>query len=229
MKTTEMIKTIENIFATCTEKEKKQAEKDLFNKQIVYSNVLLLQLLEELKGELFKEQTKSTAPGRYAAIKRIFSAKGNRPAARRPVHIDNSYMVTDGIHFVKIDDLVEMPYSTDDESSAAYIRKANAVVNNYTYDKTLELPDIAELKAYIKREKKNGNKGTIRYKFGKDQPMVNAEFLVNMLEIFPDAVCKYHDIISPVYFEQDHENYGVVMPLIQNTEDIAAAGRTELE
>lgn len=53
----------------------------------------------------------------------------------------------------------------------------------------LELPNLKELKSFVKNAKtvyrKQGIKGGIPYSFGYDDPVVDAEHLVQLMEMFP--------------------------------------------
>lgn len=79
----------------------------------------------------------------------------------------------------------------------------------------LEIPDRKELAAYIKvakaeqKAKKNSVK-EVRYNFGKDLPMVNAEYLADMIDIFPNARFYAKSAGSNVYIKDENGDRGVM-------------------
>ena len=72
----------------------------------------------------------------------------------------------------------------------------------------LETPSQGELKSYIKITKaenkakygKNANRQCILWDFGKDRPVVNAVYLLDILTAFPDAAITYGTMTDPLYF-----------------------------
>ena len=82
----------------------------------------------------------------------------------------------------------------------------NAFTGAEQNEKTLDLPDVPTLRAYIKTEKATKkaakDRTPVLYRFGELLPVVNAEYLLNILEILPGAVCRCssHSILKPLYF-----------------------------
>lgn len=83
----------------------------------------------------------------------------------------------------------------------------------------LELPSIAELKAYIKEEKalKKAvkDKSGVLYDFGAELPTVNAQFLLDMFEALPGCVARAshtRTLLSAIYFESA-DGCGVLLPV----------------
>lgn len=83
------------------------------------------------------------------------------------------------------------------------------------------LPCIADLKEYIKeiKAKKSDNRlttrGAIIYDFGDNLPAVNAAYLLDMLQLMPDAIAfvdTRKPLINAVYFS-DGTNKGVLLPM----------------
>ena len=87
----------------------------------------------------------------------------------------------------------------------------------------LELPDKAKLKAFIKISKANKNiddkfKG-IPFDFGFNKPLVNADFLLDIMELIPDATAFYKPcsdnsgmILNSIYLENDNSR-GLLLPI----------------
>lgn len=91
-----------------------------------------------------------------------------------------------------------------------------------SYNYSMVLPEISELKAHIKIEKAahKGEKGYIaKYDFGEGLPMVNAEYLLNMMQIFPKVekveIDKgYRPELSPLYFfDETTGEKGILLPV----------------
>ena len=93
----------------------------------------------------------------------------------------------------------------------------------------LETPTIGELKAYIKTKKaeykakygRKANDKTILWNFGKDRPVVDAVYLLDILTAFPDATITYSTTTGPLYFcHTDGE--AVLMPVRMKEQDRSA-------
>lgn len=83
----------------------------------------------------------------------------------------------------------------------------------------LELPTVAELKAYIKEEKalKKAvkDKSGVLYDFGAELPAVNAQFLFDMLEALPGCVARASSarpLLNALYFECS-DGCGILLPV----------------
>ena len=83
----------------------------------------------------------------------------------------------------------------------------------------LELPDVAELKAYIKTEK--ARKKAIEdntaptWDFGPELPLVNANFLLNALELLPGCTAtagKQRPALQAIYFKSE-AGEGILLPV----------------
>jgi hypothetical protein len=78
----------------------------------------------------------------------------------------------------------------------------------------VELPTVAELKSYIKIEKAK-KPPVIIWDFGENLPAVNAEYLLNILEILPGAVGSSNGLKSPLYFEAK-QGAGLLFPVFKH-------------
>ena len=81
-------------------------------------------------------------------------------------------------------------------------------------DKTLPLPTAGEVKAYISQYKALfGNKANIIWWWGEGTPAVNANLLLDMLTLFPDAeTVAYSTPVSVLYFSDGHGD-GILCPV----------------
>jgi hypothetical protein len=87
----------------------------------------------------------------------------------------------------------------------------------------LETPSQGELKSYIKITKaehkakygKNANKQYILWDFGKDRPVVNAVYLLDILTAFPDAAITCSTMTAPLYFSHA-DGEALLLPVRRN-------------
>lgn len=96
---------------------------------------------------------------------------------------------------------------------------------------TLELPDAAALKNYIKAKRAEDKKALVVFDFGAGLPVVNATYLLDILEALPGAVATVERVSGVVYkygvyFENAAGDYGLLMPL--NAKNDATRKRTEV-
>ena len=82
--------------------------------------------------------------------------------------------------------------------------------------KEISLPDISELKVYIKTHKikeKNNPKKVEDYLLDEELSLwVNPQYLLNAMECLPDCKAYAANRISPIYFKSENGD-GVVMPV----------------
>lgn len=82
--------------------------------------------------------------------------------------------------------------------------------------KEIALPDIGELKVYIKTHKikeKNNPKKVADYLLNEELNLwVNPQYLLNAMECLPDCKAYAANRISPIYFKAENGD-GVVMPV----------------
>ena len=90
------------------------------------------------------------------------------------------------------------------------------VVNPTDGSKEIALPDISELKVYIKTHKikeKNNPKKVADYLLNEELNLwVNPQYLLNAMECLPDCKAYAVNRISPIYFKAENGD-GVVMPV----------------
>ena len=125
--------------------------------------------------------------------------------------------VCDGFRLVMLFTPADLPAIPDDIGTIDAERILEpARMNNGAI---LNLPDAATVRAYIKteREKHRGERPAYKplWDFGDGLPRVNAQYLLDMLETFPDAVatCRTEKpLISSIYFRSD-DGDGVLLPV----------------
>ena len=90
------------------------------------------------------------------------------------------------------------------------------IVKPMDSSKEIDLPDISELKVYIKTHKikeKNNPKTVADYLLNEELNLwVNPQYLLNAMECLPDCKAYAANRISPIYFKAENGD-GVVMPV----------------
>ena len=90
------------------------------------------------------------------------------------------------------------------------------IVKPMDNSKEIALPDISELKVYIKTHKikeKNNPKKVADYLLDEELNLwVNPRYLLNAMECLPDCKAYAANRISPIYFKSENGD-GVVMPV----------------
>lgn len=183
---------------------------------------LLAPLTLELRADVLQAAVKSAGrSSALAAAKRLLkNASYNSHVNCHGAWLqDGKQCLCDGYHAVMLDNeisgLPQIPADVerfDLDHSISYSRDNCGAV--------LELPTVAELKAYIKTRKAEykarGVKEPVSYDFGEGLPLVNAHYLLDMLELLPGctAVCRREKpLISGIYFKADGQGEGILLPV----------------
>lgn len=150
--------------------------------------------------EIFKKSVGKAAP----AIKRIIN---NVPEARTGFKgwwkdAEGRACICDGVRAVRLNSgevkgIDELPTPSIDLD-----RSMSSKQNT----KDLELPTIQELKAFIAEQKAIGawtKYKSVSYDFGENLPAVNPEYLIDILQILPDAKARIvpGNMSAAIYFE----------------------------
>lgn len=194
----------------------------------------LAAMVIDLRHDLQTETAKSSGNGaRHAAAKRILknAVKFDRkPLFRFAATVDGAQYVCDTFHGVRLADPLPLPEIPEKIEKPDYKRIFPATVPD---GEPLDLPNAAALKAYIKickAEKRTDHHGAIVFDFGNSLPVVNAEYLLNILDILPNAHATVKRITqgfnSNLIYFVDGENLGVLCPI--RPADGIARNRTEV-
>jgi len=179
---------------------------------------LALDLREQLAAECAKESGKSKE---LAAAKRICSeAKSGAFAVG-----EKQGMIGAGVYCALIAEpfpaLPPMDEKTPGSMADVVNRQMVVARNNCT--ERLVLPDVGKLKAHIKTEKAE-HKGEKRYvpvwDFGEGLPLVNAQYLLNLMELLPGCRAQKEPgkADSTIYFFTDSESgEAVLLPVKKST------------
>lgn len=194
----------------------------------VQLSALVIDLRETIATE---EECRRGRAVPYAAAKRICKRTVERNS-RRPstqgawIDKDGKQCLCDGITGVRLNsafDLTEAPEpecgDRFDLGAVIRPRRGNSIA--------LKRPAAAELRAKIKTDRaeyKASNRSKYEsfvstYDFGAGLPLVNAEYLLDLLELFPDCEIYAHENpIYPVYFKSA-SGEGVLCPTRRRSEN----------
>lgn len=127
---------------------------------------------------------------------------------------ETKYCVCDGFVVIRFNEKPLLPEIAEEwrgkEMQLEYI------VKPMDGSKEINLPDIGELKVYIKTHKikeKNNPKKVADYLLNEELNLwVNPQYLLNAMECLPDCRAYAANRISPIYFKTENGD-GVVMPV----------------
>lgn len=208
------------------EESDKQAAETIINSGTTYPNlddflhVKLANLILEVREDLYKETAK--AGGKSAALSAVKKIVKKSQEINRGINMcaeeNNIQYFCDGVRLIKLagsDKLpIDIPYNPKRENF--HFEK----VIPHDTSTELELPTIQYLKAYIKENKalnKTTNSYTgkyVKYDFGDGKPAVNAEYLLTVIEILPNAKAYMTNGVEAVIkFVTDTETTGLLVPV----------------
>lgn len=122
------------------------------------------------------------------------------------------YCVCDGFVAIRFNEKPPLPEI--DSKYHGQEMQLEYIVKPMDGSKEIKLPDISELKVYIKTHKikeKNNPKKVADYLLDEELNLwVNPQYLLNAMECLPDCKACAANRISPIYFKAENGN-GVVM------------------
>ena len=124
------------------------------------------------------------------------------------------YCVCDGFVAIRFNEKPLLPEI--DSKYHGQEMQLEQIVKPMDGSKEISLPDIGELKVYIKTHKikeKNNDKKVSDYLLDEELNLwVNPQYLLNAMECLPDCKAYAANRISPIYFKAENGD-GVVMPV----------------
>ena len=124
------------------------------------------------------------------------------------------YCVCDSFVAIRFNDKPFLPEI--DSKYHGHEMQLEQIVKPMDGSKEIALPDIGEIKVYIKTHKikeKNNPKKVADYLLDEKLNLwVNPQYLLNAMECLPDCKAYAANRISPIYFEAENGD-GVVMPV----------------
>jgi hypothetical protein len=199
----------------------KAAEDALRDDSTTYAAAKLQEAMSSLLDISTKETAKKTGRTQtLAAVKRIL--KGGQKSTQETLHYSDNWnglqLVCDGYRVIGLNtplaNLPERPAHVTPMQWEKLMTKPSETQH-------LTLPDPAELKAWITRQKeawKASHNGSTRampdlhYDFGTDKPAVNAAFLLDMLEALPGCQAEYTGTLTAIHFTAE-TGIGLLMPV----------------
>lgn len=182
----------------------------------------MLDVLKSLESDMLIEQSKkSGTKSIVTAANRIIK---NAESLNKPLLAgmftnqtrDGStlYCVCDSYVAIRFN---EKPLLSEiDEEYHGQEMQLEQIVKPMDGSKEIALPDIGELKVYIKTHKikeKNNPKKVADYLLNEELNLwVNPQYLLNAMECLPDCKAYAANRISPIYFKAENGD-GVVMPV----------------
>lgn len=177
---------------------------------------LLTDLIETIEDEIRTESAQKS--GRSNLMK---SAKDILKIAKQTGRENLKYTYTspDGIQYIcdcyrllKLHNPLPLPELPENLPVTDFER----IIPSYTDTVELEIPDPGILRAFVRTEKAQGRKAV--YDFGLGLPVVNAEFLLTMLEAFPNSTVKAKRTNTewnhfPLLFYSENDDFGMLLPL----------------
>ena len=178
--------------------------------------------LKQLEADMLIEQSKkSGAKSIVTAANRIIK---NAESLKKPLLAgmftnqtrDGStlYCVCDSFVAIRFNKKPLLPEI--DEKYHGHEMQLEQIVKPMNGSKEIALPDISELKVYIKTHRikeKNNPKKVADYLLDEELNLwVNPQYLLNAMECLPDCKAYAANRISPIYFKAENGD-GVVMPV----------------
>ena len=182
----------------------------------------MLDVLKSLESDMLIEQSKkSGTKSIVTAASRIIK---NAESCKKPLLAgmftnqtrDGStlYCVCDRFVAIRFNEKPLLPEI--DEKYHGQEMQLEQIVKPMDGSKEIALPDIGELKVYIKTHKikeKNNPKKVEDYLLNEELNLwVNPQYLLNAMECLPDCKAYAANRISPIYFKAENGD-GVVMPV----------------
>ena len=182
----------------------------------------MLDVLKSLESDMLIEQSKkSGTKSIVTAANRIIK---NAESLKKPLLTgmftnqtrDGStlYCVCDSYVAIRFNEKPLLPEI--DEKYHGQEMQLEQIVKPMDGSKEIALPDISELKVYIKTHKikeKNNPKKVEDYLLNEELNLwVNPQYLLNAMECLPDCKAYAANRISPIYFKAENGD-GVVMPV----------------
>lgn len=179
-------------------------------------------VLKQLESDMLIEQSKkSGTKSIVTAANRIIK---NAELLKKPMlagmfenkdkYGETKYCVCDSFVAVRFNEKQLLPEI--DRKYHGHEMQFEQIVKSMDGSKEIAIPDIGELKVYIKTHKikeKNNPKKVADYLLDEELNLwVNPQYLLNAMECLPDCKAYAANSISPIYFKAENGD-GVVMPV----------------
>ena len=182
----------------------------------------MLDVLKSLESDMLIEQSKKSGTKSIvtAANRIIKNAESRKKPMLEGMFTNQTrdgstlYCVCDNYVAIRFN---EKPFLPEiDEKYHGQEMQLEHIVKPMDGSKEIALPDLSELKVYIKTHKikeKNNPKKVADYLLNEELNLwVNPQYLLNAMECLPDCKAYAANRISPIYFKAENGD-GVVMPV----------------
>lgn len=168
--------------------------------------------------------SKTVSKTSLSAMKRVIKeAKtyNSRLAGIAPVtdeYGDVWYILSDGHRLIRLkEDYASLPHLEKPFFKTETVSDIMKAPLATVYNDKLYLPTLGEIKAHIASEKATRGKGQpILYNLPDAETWINADYLLDILQILPDCVAyKPTGNRSPIYFQSDAGD-GIILPVHRN-------------
>lgn len=180
------------------------------------------QLMEDLKADIRMDNNKAKGCGNLAKLAKAMFKEA--PENRKEMHYahttNNIQFVLDGYRIAGFYEPIDLPeyddYKEKENMMPTWYNVA-PMFDNLEYDDEapLQLPTIGELKAGIKIAKAGKPRGIrIMWKF-ECGPLVNAQYLLDFMEAFPDMkiyASANKPFVSPLFIDAE-KGMGILLPI----------------
>ena len=193
------------------------------------------QLMEDLKADIRMDNNKAKGCGNLAKLaKAIFKSAPESSKSMQYAHTENGIQwILDGYRIAGFYEAIDLPEYDD------YKEKCNLsptwfdvskIIDGVEYDETpLPLPTIGELKSEIKIAKAGKPRGIRVMCKLECGPLVNAQFLLDFMEAFPDM--KIYPSANRMYnsplFIESEKGVGILLPIHMKRDDMETGIHTE--
>lgn len=179
-------------------------------------------VLKQLEADMLIEQSKKCGTKSIvtAANRIIKNAKSRNKPMLEGMFTNQTkdgstlYCVCDSFVAIRFNEKPLLPEI--DEKWHGQEMQLEQIVKKPDFGKEITLPDISELKVYIKTHKikeKNNPKKVDDYLLDEELNLwVNPQYLLNIMECLPDCKAYAANRISPIYFKAENGD-GVCMPV----------------
>lgn len=179
---------------------------------------ILASILRDVRAEIATAEAKSAGRrGILAAARRMIRVvvkSGRKAFAGAWTGKDGRQYICSGFHGAALTEPLDLPeieaHPTLEDIILGATRQETAV---------LPLPTLSKVKAHVKickaEKRTEGPEKAVFWDFGPDRPLVNAQYLADMLELLPDAEACYQTKTAdkgPIYFHSPGGD-GILLPV----------------
>lgn len=190
----------------------------LENHETDAAQTLLRKLMGGLQDDIYKAERKTKgALSALKAAQRILktaSDAGNKRLAYPWTDEQGRQILCDSYRLARLNEPLPLPERPEGLECINHLAILEPARNGR--GQRLEAPDVKDLRAHIKTVKPTLPKGgVVKWDFGDGLPMVDAQYLLELLALLPGAALYCtgkNPLVSPIYFESESGD-GVLLPV----------------